>query len=131
MERLLTLGLLLTPYYYWIQEDTISINHNWGNACNLTVLWAGLLSDLKQVRPQVCATSLCHCYFILLYRALCKLMYIARQSADDLGSPKTDVLEHSIQEWPYFLNQILTWPFVSDLLLFFSGLNYQCTVWDV
>jgi oxalate decarboxylase/phosphoglucose isomerase-like protein (cupin superfamily) len=31
-------------------EDTISINHNWANACNLEIMFDQLESDLKEVQ---------------------------------------------------------------------------------
>ena len=42
----------------WIHQvrntaDTISINHNWFNACNIFFIWKGLLKALKEVQTQI------------------------------------------------------------------------------
>ncbi|XP_065184333.1 2-oxoglutarate and iron-dependent oxygenase JMJD4-like [Sycon ciliatum] len=34
-------------------EDTVSINHNWGNACNVVYLWKGLKDDLLEVEKAI------------------------------------------------------------------------------
>ena len=36
-----------------LQENTISINHNWINACNIEIMWKDLLYNLKTVEEEV------------------------------------------------------------------------------
>jgi len=36
-----------------LQEDTISINHNWGNACNLDLFWKFLRDELLDVEKEI------------------------------------------------------------------------------
>ncbi|EDW28920.1 GL19437 [Drosophila persimilis] len=37
----------------WNLTDTISINHNWFNACNILMVWRNLLNNLKAVRKEI------------------------------------------------------------------------------
>jgi len=37
----------------WNLEDTISINHNWINACNITNVWCALKKELRSVMKEV------------------------------------------------------------------------------
>ncbi|SPP79032.1 2-oxoglutarate and iron-dependent oxygenase JMJD4 homolog [Drosophila guanche] len=37
----------------WNLTDTISINHNWFNACNVPLVWRNLLNNLKAVRREI------------------------------------------------------------------------------
>lgn len=37
----------------WNEEDTISINHNWANACNVDLLWATLAKDFHAVQKEL------------------------------------------------------------------------------
>lgn len=45
---------IFVPSSWWHQvenlEDTISINHNWANASNMTLLWSFLKDELKEVQ---------------------------------------------------------------------------------
>ena len=36
-----------------MQEDTISINHNWINGCNIMTCWRFLQSSLVEVQKQI------------------------------------------------------------------------------
>lgn len=37
----------------WNMTDTISVNHNWFNACNVSLVWRNLLSNLKAVHKEI------------------------------------------------------------------------------
>jgi len=37
----------------WNVTDTISVNHNWFNACNVSLVWRNLLSNLRAVRREI------------------------------------------------------------------------------
>ena len=37
----------------WNLEDTISINHNWINGCNILDVWRGLKKELSSVMEEV------------------------------------------------------------------------------
>ncbi|EDW03372.1 2-oxoglutarate and iron-dependent oxygenase JMJD4 homolog [Drosophila grimshawi] len=37
----------------WNMTDTISVNHNWFNACNIARVWSNLLGNLKDVRKEI------------------------------------------------------------------------------
>lgn len=41
------------PATYLFQEDTISINHNWVNGCNLANMWHFLQQELHTVQREV------------------------------------------------------------------------------
>ncbi|XP_054282917.1 2-oxoglutarate and iron-dependent oxygenase JMJD4-like isoform X1 [Macrosteles quadrilineatus] len=41
----------------WNMEDTISINHNWVNGCNIDKMWASLRANLDAVKKEI---SDCH-----------------------------------------------------------------------
>jgi hypothetical protein len=36
-----------------VHTDTISINHNWANACNVDLLWATLAKDFHAVQKEL------------------------------------------------------------------------------
>lgn len=46
-------GLMGTPLPHPSQEDTISINHNWVNGCNLANMWHFLQQELCAVQQEV------------------------------------------------------------------------------
>ncbi|CAH1388362.1 unnamed protein product [Nezara viridula] len=37
----------------WNLEDTISINHNWINACNIKIVWKDLLNNLNKIKAEI------------------------------------------------------------------------------
>ncbi|XP_014282323.1 2-oxoglutarate and iron-dependent oxygenase JMJD4 [Halyomorpha halys] len=37
----------------WNLEDTISINHNWINACNIRIVWKDLLNNLNKIKREI------------------------------------------------------------------------------
>lgn len=39
--------------YYVLQEDTISINHNWLNGCNIDIMWQFLQNELLSVQKEI------------------------------------------------------------------------------
>lgn len=39
--------------YILLQEDTISINHNWINACNIKIVWKDLLNNLNKIKQEI------------------------------------------------------------------------------
>lgn len=38
---------------YVLQEDTISINHNWLNGCNIDIMWQFLQNELLSVQKEI------------------------------------------------------------------------------
>lgn len=36
-----------------LQEDTISINHNWLNGCNIDIMWQFLQNELSSVQKEI------------------------------------------------------------------------------
>ena len=46
-------GLMGTPMPHLFQDDTISINHNWVNGCNLANMWHFLQQELRAVQQEV------------------------------------------------------------------------------
>lgn len=47
-----TIKLRLTLQFL-LQEDTISINHNWLNGCNVDIMWQFLQSELSSVQKEI------------------------------------------------------------------------------
>lgn len=39
--------------YNVLQEDTISINHNWLNGCNVDIMWQFLQNELLSVQKEI------------------------------------------------------------------------------
>lgn len=39
--------------YNVLQEDTISINHNWLNGCNIDIMWQFLQNELLSVQKEI------------------------------------------------------------------------------
>lgn len=39
--------------YNLLQEDTISINHNWLNGCNVDIMWQFLQNELLSVQKEI------------------------------------------------------------------------------
>lgn len=40
-------------YSFVLQEDTISINHNWLNGCNVDIMWQFLQCELSSVQKEI------------------------------------------------------------------------------
>ncbi len=55
MKRFCIYIFILPKRYHQVHnlEDTISINHNWGNGCNIDLFWMFLEKELIQVEREI------------------------------------------------------------------------------
>lgn len=45
--------IIFLSLFFTLQEDTISINHNWLNGCNIDIMWQFLQNELSSVQKEI------------------------------------------------------------------------------
>nr|CAD7423534.1 unnamed protein product [Timema monikensis] len=132
----------------WNLEDTISINHNWVNGCNIKTMWDSLQNNLLAVKKEVeeyraidgwedhCQLMLRATYGMNYEEFYNFLHFIATRRLDFLGNNNPNIM---FGEWKIGINHaifdLVQLKKVLDLLLcdsnikfisFFQNLGNQC-----